>query len=509
MRRITFAAALLFLCQAASADISLTDRSSVARLLSRDSAAHPAGVSSQARSGRAGKQAKGELTAASQDKSTEPGFVDNATGSITLIDSGNFEYFINTNITFATSSSASGAASEASYTGPVSATTSLGGTVSTTLNDAFDGYNSLCISTTGATGPCTTGNAAYTIYNQNGPATTECSGRQVVFPNKTIGSLTVWRKVLVPTDDQFIRWVNFVTNNGGASVSVSLSTSNNLGSDSNTTIVSSSDSDATAELTDSWVTTFQNYSGTTSSDPRMGHVLQGAGAPTTLASINFVNGDDNPYWGYTFTLAPGETKAIMNFATGQPSKAAAATKAAALALLPSTATQCLSATERSQIVNFAAASADLSVTKTTTTTTAIAGQPVTYTITASNAGPGTATNVTVTDTLPATAGFVSASGTGWTCGALANVVTCTRPTLAIGAAPAITLVMTAPAATTGFLSNTASISSDQTDSTPGNNSSTSRVALAGAPAVPTMSPWMLAMLALALSATAWIVTRRA
>jgi hypothetical protein len=282
------------------------------------------------------------------------GVVGQATGSQTLTDASGFEYFINTDITFSTSSSASGAASEASYTGPVSATTSGGGTVSSTLNDAFDGYNSMCISTSGATGTCETGNADYTIYNDNGPATLDasCSNRQVILPVQTVGTLTLQRKVFVPANDEFARWVNIITNTGGSAATVSMIIGNNLGSDSNTTIVSSSDGDATAETSDTWVSTFQNYSGTTSSDPRLGHVLQGAGASTPLSFINFANGDDNPFWGYTMTLQPGETRIIMNFATGQPSKAEANAKAAEIAGLPANALQCLSTTELGQVSNF-------------------------------------------------------------------------------------------------------------------------------------------------------------
>jgi hypothetical protein len=276
-----------------------------------------------------------------------------ATGSQQLADSLGMKYFFNTNITFSTSSSASGAASEASYTGPVNATTSLGGTVSTALNDAFDGYNSICISTTGATGPCATGNAAYTIYNKRGPATTELSGRQIVYPAQTIGSLSVSRKVFVPTNDQFARWLEIVKNNGASPQTFNLITCNNLGSDANTVVVSSSDGDATAEVTDTWVSSFQNYSGTTSSDPRLAHILQGPGAIAPVSVINFVNGDDNPWWTHTITLQPGATAIVMHFVTGEPSKAAAAAKAAELVLLPANATQGMTPVELGQVVNFA------------------------------------------------------------------------------------------------------------------------------------------------------------
>src|SRR5664279_5592330 len=57
-----------------------------------------------------------------------------ATGSVALIDNSGLKYFINTNITFSTTSSASGAASEASFTGPIVASTSAGGTTMSTLN---------------------------------------------------------------------------------------------------------------------------------------------------------------------------------------------------------------------------------------------------------------------------------------------------------------------------------------------------------------------------------------
>jgi hypothetical protein len=284
-----------------------------------------------------------------------------ATGSQALIDNSGFKYFINTNITFSTTSSASAAMSEASYTHAVAATTLNGGTASSSLNDAFDGYNTLCISLNNTVANCETGNANFEIYNENGPATTECPGaisgvnRQVVFPIDTEGNLQIQRKVFVPDNDSFGRWMNYFTNTGATPMTVTAVIANNLGSDSNTVVVTSSNGNATAETTDTWITSFQNYSGTTSSDPRLGHVLQGLGGSVPLAGINFVNGDDNPFWGYTFTLNPGETKIIVNFVVGQPSKAAAAAKAAQLVALPPAALQCTTTTEQRQLANFLAA----------------------------------------------------------------------------------------------------------------------------------------------------------
>lgn len=276
-----------------------------------------------------------------------------ATGAQALIDNSGLEWFINTDITFVTSSSASGAASEASYTHAVTASTSAGGTTVTTLSDAFDGYYSIAISLDDSVGPVSTGSASYYIYNQNGVGTTECSGRQVVLNPQVLNGIQVSRKIFVPANDAFCRWLNIFTNQDSVARTFNVISCNNFGSDSNNIITNTSDGDTTAELTDTWVTTMQNYTGSTSPDPRLGHIMWGPGAPTGLVNINFANGDDNPYWAYRLTLQPGQTAIIMHFAVAQPSKAAADAKCAQLVALPVNATQCMTATEMSQVVNFA------------------------------------------------------------------------------------------------------------------------------------------------------------
>jgi uncharacterized repeat protein (TIGR01451 family) len=104
--------------------------------------------------------------------------------------------------------------------------------------------------------------------------------------------------------------------------------------------------------------------------------------------------------------------------------------------------------------------ADLTVAKTHTGnfTRGAAGS---YSITVSNAG-GAATSgtVTVTDTLPAGLTYSSATGTGWTCGAAGQTVTCTRATaLAAGASyPAIVVVVNVLQTAGSSLTNTAAAS---------------------------------------------------
>lgn len=298
-------------------------------------------------------------------------------GGITLVDNSGLQWFMNTDIT-ETATPASAAMSEASYTTTFThtATTSGGSTTTSSLDDAYDGsYNGLCVSLTGGVGPCTAGGGGgarapvrsrvsggggtYILYNQTGgPPVPDgtCGNRQYIFPTKPAGGVLMQRKVFVPSNDSFARWLNIFTNTTGSPITFNaIIDGDNLGSDDNTVIVTSSNGNAVAEVGDLWVTTFQAYSGNTSSDVRLGHVFQGPGGAVGLAGVTFVNGDDSPFWYYTMTLAPGETKIIMNFGVGQLSNAASAAKSAELASLGSPASlACMSPTEIAQVANFAA-----------------------------------------------------------------------------------------------------------------------------------------------------------
>src|SRR5207247_860923 len=94
---------------------------------------------------------------------------------------------------------------------------------------------------------------------------------------------------------------------------------------------------------------------------------------------------------------------------------------------------------------------------------------LTYTVTASNAGPSQADNASVTSLLPAGAAFQSATGINWTCTALGQQVTCTTPTLALGAAPPITIVTSAPGVDS-IITETSTISSATADPNAANDS---------------------------------------
>ena len=123
----------------------------------------------------------------------------------------------------------------------------------------------------------------------------------------------------------------------------------------------------------------------------------------------------------------------------------------------------------SQVTTPVSTKADLAIVK-TAPATGIAGNDVTYTLAVSNLGPSNAADVVVDDTLPAGLSFVSVSGSGWSCSeSPAGNVHCTRPTLAVGAAPAITVVAHVAPDVTGKVTNCATV----TDTVPGDDNDTS------------------------------------
>jgi uncharacterized repeat protein (TIGR01451 family) len=115
---------------------------------------------------------------------------------------------------------------------------------------------------------------------------------------------------------------------------------------------------------------------------------------------------------------------------------------------------------------------DLKIAKNASPVPAIVGSNLTYTITVTNAGPGAASNVVVTDTVPPGTIFVSTS-TG--CVEAGGTVTCNLGALADGQSTNVVVVVTPTVA--GTVTNTASVTADQADVFPSDNSDTDPVAV--------------------------------
>jgi uncharacterized repeat protein (TIGR01451 family) len=111
--------------------------------------------------------------------------------------------------------------------------------------------------------------------------------------------------------------------------------------------------------------------------------------------------------------------------------------------------------------------ADLSITKSGAPDPALVGGTLTYTLSVTNHGPSTATGVTVNDPLPAGVSLVSATPSQGSC---SGTVTCALGTLTNGASATVTIVVHPTAK--GTITNTASVSANEPDPNPANNSAT-------------------------------------
>ncbi|HYC94018.1 MAG TPA: DUF11 domain-containing protein [Thermoanaerobaculia bacterium] len=147
---------------------------------------------------------------------------------------------------------------------------------------------------------------------------------------------------------------------------------------------------------------------------------------------------------------------------------------------------------------------DLIVTKSGPSGTTFAGGELTYTITLRNAGPSDAQSVTLTDVIPASTTFVSfTAAPGYTC-VTGSTVTCTRAVLPPSpTADTFTLVVRVnrPTAPGTAIANTATATTTTPDPA-ANNSATAPAITVAEANIPTLSEWMLLLLAAMLAVIA-------
>lgn len=144
-----------------------------------------------------------------------------------------------------------------------------------------------------------------------------------------------------------------------------------------------------------------------------------------------------------------------------------------------------------------AATADLSITSTTMPRPATVGKDLTYGMNVINNGPDMATNVRVTDALPAGVTFVRATfnfigGAPTPCSGTA-MITCNLGTVGVGKlAGAAVFIVVRPQAT-GVLRNTATVTANESDPNPRNNTATVETGVEPALSSPVMEDPNLAV----------------
>ncbi|MCL4206106.1 MAG: DUF11 domain-containing protein [Pirellulaceae bacterium] len=112
---------------------------------------------------------------------------------------------------------------------------------------------------------------------------------------------------------------------------------------------------------------------------------------------------------------------------------------------------------------------DLAITKTDSPDPVTAGSQLTYTLTVTNNGPSSATAVSVQDVLPSQLQFVSATASQGTVTHSQGTVTATLGDLAVGASRTITIVTQVDAGFSGTLTNQATVTGTEPETTSGNN----------------------------------------
>ncbi|MFV2070718.1 MAG: pre-peptidase C-terminal domain-containing protein, partial [Pirellulales bacterium] len=182
----------------------------------------------------------------------------------------------------------------------------------------------------------------------------EMNGREIIIGPATIGQVRVTRKIYVPDDQGFARFLEIVTSTSAMPVEYTLGIHSNLGWDFGTRLVGTSLDDGIWDTQDDWVVTGEPGDG--GNWPTLLHVLAGKGG-SRPASVSLNR--DNMDVRYNLLLAPGETQIVLHFAAQNVDRATALAKGPRLADLELDALAGVSVEEGSQIVNFALADTDV------------------------------------------------------------------------------------------------------------------------------------------------------
>ena len=194
-----------------------------------------------------------------------------------------------------------------------------------------------------------------TSYNSIPPDATEDGGREVVTDTVIMNNLQVNRKIFVPTDDAFARFLEILVNPTGSNIAVQVEIDSELGSNGGTLIISSSSGDTILDASDDYFTSDDGSDG--GEDPSLAHVFScdGASVEPTNIEQNFQNqATELDQIRYTFNVnVPANGRVIiMHFSSQNEDRVTAAASAQSLLSLQGSALSGLSSDEMSDIVNF-------------------------------------------------------------------------------------------------------------------------------------------------------------
>jgi hypothetical protein len=202
----------------------------------------------------------------------------------------------------------------------------------------------------------------------SGVGTQDSDGRQVTIRQQNLAGLDVTRKVYVPRDGYFVRYLEIISNPTDSPLTVDVRVRSNLSGYTRSAphIISTSSGDDTLSVADAatadrWVTLDDGYDNdpfeSYYSPPAVAFAFDGPnGAERATSAV--LNGIDDSYGQLDYqwsnvTIAPRATVAYMHFGVQQTSRAAARASVERLFQLPPEALAGLTQAEIGEIRNFA------------------------------------------------------------------------------------------------------------------------------------------------------------
>ena len=178
-------------------------------------------------------------------------------------------------------------------------------------------------------------------------ATALLSGQELTLGPTNMAGVEYTRRIYAPMDAGYARYMEIVHNVGAGTVTVPVTIYSDLGSDSSTVLVGTSSGDTIFGTNDNWIVTDDTDA---TGDPTLLHVIGNDYGLVRPSSTMYTVGSLQYTW--QLTLAPGETRIVMHFASQNFNQAAALAKGPVLADLGLNALSGISDADRMRIVNF-------------------------------------------------------------------------------------------------------------------------------------------------------------
>jgi len=196
------------------------------------------------------------------------------------------------------------------------------------------------------------------LFNFFSTAFREDNRRELTIGGQTINELIVNRKIYVPTDGTFARFLEVIENPTTSPILASVSIASNFGSDGGTQIISTSSGDTILDAADTSIVTDDSGNGggidileTLDGDPTLIHMWGNADSNVLADAATIFR--DNLTIQYTNISVPANSRIIvMHVASQNFNQLGAAANLGELETLPEVLIAGMSLEEREEVINF-------------------------------------------------------------------------------------------------------------------------------------------------------------